>query len=658
MKKSYTFLLTFFTLLTLNAQDLAKKIPEKANIVITIKGKNVLDLVSLDEFSSSKIGAKIIKELSRESNGEMAGIRDLGLNLNQDFYYYLQTKEGVFYNVILIPFTDTKNITNLLLKEESDVVQEGGLSYTQSRYDGVVLMWNNNTMVFVVPSDQNKDYYDDYGIYDYEHYNPTAADVAEATDSVAEAMEETMDKIETIEDDGEVAIEFDYEETIQKTESVVVEETAEAVYDYYESDAYKKQEVAREKRRLEREVIRAEAKKILYEATLAYAKEVLTNNPKRNIFQNNAYKKSLGNGKDEAMFWINDFMGMYKNTLPKRLLGPANPYKFLNLDALYEGMTITGKLNFGDNQAIMDIDYSMNAELANAYKPMYNGKFNRNFLNYINEDKLLGYMSVNLSTKGILEAYPDLIEKMFIGKVGKTDDKTATISAATTSVSRLFSLLIDEEGAAKILRGDMLLLLTDLREKEVTYTDYEYDEDYNYKKIEKTKTETVPDFLFLFTSEEEKLFRNFMKIGVLEDKVGYEDDIYSVASSRSNPFDIYAMYYDNTVFVGSSREHLNQIKKGTYESKLSNQLKKDIIKSASSFYINGKNIVSKIPTEAFPRELRSDISFLTNNTEDLNVSFSRIKGNTMTGEMVLKTPKEGHKNSLMYFINIMEKLMD
>ncbi|WP_350286678.1 hypothetical protein [uncultured Croceitalea sp.] len=660
MKNVYTFIFTLVLAVAVQAQDLAKKIPSNANVVVTIKGRNVMELLSLREFSSSRLGQQIAKEIDRETKGEMATIEDLGLNVNENFYYFLETKEGVFYNTFMIPFSDTDNILKLFPRERDKIVEDGTVSYVQDSYDGIVAMWNKTTMLVVIPSDQNEDY-NDYGYFDYnDHSVPPVADevaVEVVEEAVEQVSEDAIDRVETIEEGGQVAAEFVYDETTEVIEEVI-EETPDTTYDYYQSDAYKKAEAEREKRRLEREARRETAMKALQTTTLAYAKQLLNGAPSKSILQNSGYKKSMGKGDDEATVWVNDFAQIYKSALPKRLLGPTNPYEFLNLDELYGGMTITGRLNFEKEQAVMGLDYTMSDKMAKAYKPMYEGKFNKNFLGYINEDRLLGYMSVNLSTKGILEAYPELVETMFDTKATNTNDKAATIAAASSSVTRLFSLLIDEEGASKILRGDMLLLLTDLREKEVTYTDYEYDEDYNYKEVEKTKTETVPDFLFLFTSEEEKLFRNFMKIGVLENKVAFENGMYHISKTRSTPFDIYAMYKDNTIFIGSSETHLTQIKNGTYRSKLSGQLKKDISKSATSFYINGKNIVSKIPSEAFPRELRSNIDFLTNNTEDLRVNFSKIKGNAMTGELVLKTPAQGHKNSLAYFMNLIDKLME
>ncbi len=643
MKNLYTFILTLVLVLAAQAQDLANKIPSDANVVVTVKGKNVLQLLSLKEFSESKLGQQMVKEINRETKGELGAIEDLGLNLKENFYYFLQTKDGVFYNTFMIPFSDTDNMTKLFLNEWDEVITDGEASYVQKKYDGSLVIWNKTTMAVVIPSDQSNDYYDDYGYYDYNDYSipPVAAEeTLEAVEEVEETVIEAVEATETVE---------------EYAEEVVIPKPTASAYDYDNNSEYQKDI---ERKRLERRAKRDERQQAQNKGTLDFAKQLLIGKPPRNILQNNSYKKSLGKGGDEAMVWMNDFSKFYKEMLPKDLLGPANPYEFLNLDEIYGGMTLTGRLNFEEDQAVMGMEYTMNDALAKAYKPMYNGKFNKNFLSYINEDRLLGYLNVNLSTQGILEAYPSLIETMFTGKKEGADSKAETIAAATTSITRLFSLLIDEEGASKIIRGDMLLLLTDLREKEVTYVDYEYDEDYNYKKIKKTKTETVPDFLFLFTSEEEKMFKNFMKIGVSEKKVDYQNGIYFIDASGSNPFDIHVMYHDNTVFIGSSLEHLSQIRKGTYPAKLSNQLKKDIRNNATSFYINGKSIVSRIPSEAFPRELRDNIDFLTNNTEDLKVNFSKIKGNTMSGEMILQIPDEGHKNSLAYFFNLVDKLME
>ena len=134
MKHLYTTIFLCGLVLSLNAQDLARKIPSDANVVVTIKGKNVLELLSLSEFSNSRLGQEMNKEISRETKGELATIEDLGFNLNENLYYFLQTKEGVFYNTFMIPMKSTANLPKLFPRERDEVIKDGAVSYVQESY--------------------------------------------------------------------------------------------------------------------------------------------------------------------------------------------------------------------------------------------------------------------------------------------------------------------------------------------------------------------------------------------------------------------------------------------------------------------------------------------------------------------------------------------
>lgn len=660
MKRVISAIVTLCLSISLGAQDLATKIPYDASIVAAIKGRNVTDLMAVSEFSDSKMGQMIGKELNRKTDGRLTSFEDLGLDLQRNFYYFLETKEGVYNNVFMMPMNNTENFLTLLRqREQNSIVTEGNLSYFQDEYDGTITIWNKNTLMIIFSEEISKtDYYDDYSYYE-EAYPET-----EITESAANAVEEAADAIEveevvieSVEIEETVIEETEIEETVfesTEVEETVIEST-ETVDDYYDSAEYKRKQAEREKRNAERERKREADKNNKNAATLQRAKEILNNNASKSVLKNPSYLKSIGKGKDEAVVWVNDVGQIYSNLIPNYsyLTGLSNPYEYMDAEKLYGGMSITGKLNFEKDQTAFRYNYTMNDELAKLYKPMYEGEFNKSFLNYINEDKLLGYISLNTSVEGTLKAYPELIDMIF--KSNKDQD----IASAVEIGSRLFSLLIDEAGVAKVIRGDMMLLVTDLSEKEVTYTDYEYDEDYNYTKVEKTKTETIPDFLFMFTSEEEKLFHNLMKVGIREAGIEYNNGLYQASGKTTKfPLDLYFMFKDDAVFVGSSKQDLMSIQNGNFVSKVSSGMKKDIIKNAASMYVNGANIVAKIPTEAYPRGLRNEIGLITNNTKDLKINMSKVKGNGMSGEMILKTPTEGHDNSFAYFIHMIDELMD
>jgi len=182
----------------------------------------------------------------------------------------------------------------------------------------------------------------------------------------------------------------------------------------------------------------------------------------------------------------------------------------------------------------------MNDNMAKYTKAMYDGKMNSNFFNYFNEDKMLGYFAINASTKGILETYPEMMTSMF------ENYEYEEVAAFIPIGMRVLSLLIDEEGAAQILRGDMLFVLTEMKERELSYTTYEYDE--NYERTEVTKM--------------------------------------------------------------------------------------------------------------MPSNLRKQIDFVSKNTKDVIFKTSKIKNNTLQGEMILNTPEKGHNNSFAYFLNMINALID
>lgn len=657
MKKLLLSVSTFCLVMVANGQDLISKIPSNASAVVTIKGKRMTDLVSVKDFSSSKIGQMLNKQLAKESEEKVMNLEDLGIDLQKNFYYFLEVNEGVFNNCFLIPLKNSEGFLSMLSESEKErIVSENGVSYFQDDYDGTVTLWNENTLLLVMAKDQRLDYsyYDD--LYPLPSVAVEEAQIEEREEEVAiEAVEEA---VEVVEESAEEAASLE-EEVVEEVviESVEVEEATEDPYynDYYNSEEYKQQEAAREKRRKEQDAKREARRKELVHNTLTKAKRIMAGNYSQGtILKNPNYLKSIGTGKEEAIAWVDDFGQIYKEAMPANLYGGMmNPYSFMDIDRIYGGISASAKLDFAEDHVAIHTVYSISDEMAKIYKPMYEGKFNNNFTKYINEDRLLGYMSLNMSTEGMLKAYPDLIDTMF----KDTDEKS--YGDAVALGTHLFSLLIDEEGAAEIVRGDMLLVLNDLQEREVTYTDYEYDEDYNYKKVEKTKMEAIPDFLFMFSSEQKPLFDRLIRIGIKEGKLTAVNGMHQITGlGSSSPFDLYVMFKDNTVFLGSSKSDMMAINRGTFVPKLSSEHKRNMKKNVTSLFADGGKIVSEIPVDSYPRELRDKVQFLTSNTGDVHFNFEKMKGKTMKGKMIWNTPGQGNKNSFAYFINMIDSLMD
>ena len=573
MKKAILFTSLCLATLVASAQDLISKIPSNASAVVSIHGKNITELVSTSEFENSKIGKLVLKEMNRKTDGKVTSLETLGIDVKQNFYYFLEAEKGVFTHCVLIPLKNKAGFLNLISRRESEkIITEKNVSYFTDHFNTSVTMWNDDTLLVVFLQDKNKenDYsYDNYG-YDVE------SPVEEAIEPVYEEAEEVvMEAVEAEEEEMPVVSEEYIEET-------VIESTA-SDYDYND-DYYKKQE----EKRKEREAKREEKRKRSLGKVIEKAKIILAGNyANGSILKNSAYVKSIGTEKDEATFWVNDFGSIYDQALPVLLGGMNNPYQMFNFKRPYGGMSLTSKLNLEEHKASIKTLYTMNDEMASYNREMYNGKMNTNFFKYFNEDQVLGYFAINMSTEGILKTYPKMMETMFAGV--EKEHLEDIIPIAT----RLFSVLLDEEAIAKIIRGDMLFVMTGLEKREVTYTTYEYDENYESTEVTKTKNETIPNFLFMVTSEEKEIFDRLMRIGIKEGAVNFENGIYQV-KIPDVPFSLNMIFKDNALLIGNSAKDLMAIQNGSFNAKVSRKHKKLIAKNSTSIYVNGKQVVTQM----------------------------------------------------------------
>ena len=663
MKKAILFTSFCLTAMFVSAQDLISKIPSNASAVVALKGKNFTELVTTTEFENSKLGNLFFKELTKKTDGKVTNLESLGVDIEQNFYYFLQNEEGSLTHTFLVPLKNKENIVALLPKRTQERVDaDGNISYFTDLYDAAVTMWNNETLIMVIYQEANT--YDDYGyddFYGYDDYTITeeAADAVEATedgmdDVIADVVEDAAEAVvveeeivvEKIEDDEEYI-----EETIIESTESEYDENGYYNDDYYNEDYYKKQE----ERRLEREAKQEERRKENLVTVVEKAKSILTGTyAQGNILSNRDYVSSIGSDKEEASFWLNDFGNLYMEAMPALFGGTSsnNPYKIFNFSRLYGGMSLTAKLNFEADKASVITLYKMNDEMASFNREMYNGKMNSNFYKYFNEDQMQGYFSINASTEGILKAYPKMIDAMFTGV--EKDHLEDLVPIAT----RLVSLLLDEEAIAKMVRGDMLFVMNGIEQKEVTYTTYEYDENYESTEVTKTKMETIPNFLFMVTSEEKEIFDRLMRIGTNEGVVTFENGFYQV-NIPDVPFSLSMLFKGNTLLIGNSAKDIMAISNGSFNAKVSSKHKKRIAKNSGSIYINGKNMTKSIPTDMVPEVYKEKVNYIATNVEDMEFKVGKIKGNVLQSEFILNTPKDqGHKNSLAYFIHMIDALID
>jgi hypothetical protein len=240
-------------------------------------------------------------------------------------------------------------------------------------------------------------------------------------------------------------------------------------------------------------------------------------------------------------------------------------------------------VNFKAGEAEMDIKTYTNEKMFDLYKGVYSKNINPDFFNYVNGGQLLGFASVAIDIEKAVAATLEVYKPMMaeIPQYGKMSG----------SVLDLLGIAIDEKALAGVLKGDVLVALTDVAEKEVKYIDYEYDEDYNMTKVEKTRKQTVPMYVAEMTIGNKD---DLMKIlGALKSFqiISEKDNMYSVTAPGME-IEVNMIVKNNLLVISND---MNLLKNGASKSnRLNTTIQAEALKNNTFMYMNFQNLFSKI----------------------------------------------------------------
>lgn len=670
MKK---ILFSFSLLLLFNlakAQDLVKKIPTDAFTVATIKGDNVFKLMFVKDFNESFLGKKLLTETSKSLDKNFTSIEDFGINVEKTMYYFNQLSDSITYNCFLIPIKDAKKFESLIENKEKKFTQQGNIRTMVMPDSTSIIKWDNNMLYFVTGSISSSFFADSaksarYGIKDIRFMH----DDAMVTDSVAvdstyattdEPMVETVDAtpvVEKVKAEKKPVVKKNARKPV-RTKKTGKKKTTKKAKKIAENDTDFDQPVALatdsvsdmatapgmideqyDTYQQERAEQDAKKKRLALVWMTAQADQIF-NGTDKSIESNKSYTASLDN-KAIAELWVSSLQDAYNAISPN--------FGTYGKAGLMKGYGSLNAKLFMDNKSFrISTGLELSQEQANSYKKILNRKLNKKFLKYVNSEKALGFMSYSIDTKAYLEEFPKLLKQTYGSFMGAKMDEEMDLAAD------LISLLLDEEAVSKVIKGDALFVINGLNTKEITYTSYEYDDDYKQKEVTKTKNETLPDFLFMFSSEDTRLINKLIKYGVNKNFVSAEGTIYKIMEKKS-PIDIYFQIKDGIVFFGNSLTEMQGIQNNQYSgNKLSKMHKQLLSRNNFSFLFNAQNLVGKVPaSEIGGEETAKKFNSTLEKMGNIYMKSNPIKGNVVSADISAEIPN-GHENALKYLFLLIE----
>ncbi|MFD2288437.1 hypothetical protein GJU39_04060 [Pedobacter petrophilus] len=662
MKKLLFALALLFFSIQNYAQDLAKKIPANAFTVATIKGDNVFKLMFVKDFNESFVGKKLLTETSKSLDKNFTSIEDFGINLEKNMYYFNQLSDSITYNCFLIPIKDATKFESLINDKEKKFTLDGETRTMILPDSTSIIKWNNNMMYFVTGSIKSSFFADSlksakYGIKDlrYQGSDVLTDSATIVTDSTYVTTEEPM--VETVIAPPVVKAKVQKKsakkkvsskkkagkkKTAVKRKKVKLAEQIDvddyAVKDSVGMDAYATDPDQYDEYQKEKAEQDAKTKALTLVWISAQADKIFNTNYE-SIESNKSYNSSLDKNAI-AEVWVSSLQDVYNSISPEfGTYGKAGLMKGYG--------SLTAKLFMDDKSFRISTGLELAKDQADSYKKIMNRKINKKFLNYVDSEKAIGFMGYAIDTKAYLEEFPKLMQQTYGSFLGGRMDEEISLG------TDLFTLLLDEEAVSKVVKGDALFIINGLNTRDVTYTAYEYDEDYNQTEVTKTKKETMPDFLFMFSSEDHRLMNKLIKYGVNKQRVSVDNNIYKIEEKKS-PVDIYFMIKDNIVFFGNSLTEMKSISNNNFRANISKTHKSLLSKNNFSFLFNAKNLVGKVPDQEFGgEETAKKFNETLGKMGNVYMKSNPIKGNLVSADISAEIPN-GHENALKYLFTLIE----
>lgn len=626
------------------SQDLISKVPGDARLVITLNSKAFLTNLDADALNTTLLNLGFFDKMLGD-NGERTvdKIADLGIDLNSKSYLYAKGADSVQYVGGLFPLSNRKQFESTLPKDAKiEIVNNLSTIYSDDR--DLRISWDDHTIYMLGGLSvggffDRADIKERYGLLTLDYDN---IDVELEEDYDVDNWEGVIDTI-VMEGYSEQSItewqdeDFDEEEYLLIDSVLLQDEYTDDYYLQYDS-IYKHNESI--KAAVIAEWVNIEFNKILSGSLGTYSAKRMKPLSKNTLISMHVDSLPL---LFKSLYADNPYLG-YMGYYGAMLGGMANEYQELP----YYGLeSLDAQVNVVGNALKLSSSVTMNDKTAKQYKQIYRKGVNPKFNKFLDKD-ILAFLTVNINTEAYLKNIPSMIAQNYSPWLPQYSD-------FINLGAEIFELLLDEKAIGKVYKGDNLLLLNGVTQAEIKYTDYEYDDDYEYTEVEKTKIETIPQFMWMFTSEDSKIFDRMIQIGVRHNHLNNLDGIYQVVETGRSGIQLYIQIKDAVVFISNDLSKMKEIRSNTVKTKGAPKYVSLAQKNNTAFVFNTKRVPLLLEELDVPvsGSLKGFVEEV-NQYGDLTFHSPGVVGNTFQSEISLEFPKT-KPNALQYLFDYLNR---
>ena len=222
--------------------------------------------------------------------------------------------------------------------------------------------------------------------------------------------------------------------------------------------------------------------------------------------------------KDDIIYWFNynnysqqiiDLVGdKYYNratmdTAVMRVLLSNKPVN--TLAKLLSNNTMYGLGNLENGTIKMTFFNAFNETIKPYIQNIYSKNINPEFFKYVKKENLIGMLGFSANTEAVSDLYYKIIRRANASSIVPNKYIIAAIE--------LSDLFLDKRVIHHSLKGDALIAFTGIKSYLSNYTSFEYDSlTFENRNIEKTKTKYIPEFIAMFTMENQANVKRILKL--------------------------------------------------------------------------------------------------------------------------------------------------
>lgn len=650
------FSFTFLIILQAEAQKIAQRIPKEAGFVTVINTKEILKHSNAKLLNELLIKINFFDTFQQRTGQKSVSLEDMGVDLEQYSYLYSKNTDSISCIGYILPLNNREKFEAILPDTIEKVATESGFLRARD-INGTLLAWNKDVLYILSGGINANFFYSDsvatrYGIDNVDMAampvyieNGSYDKVADAApDSIYSYTEEGIDSLATVEqadsasyitfgdirDEKEVTFEaYDFDR--ESTDTINVNDIWTEEDKNYSDSIARIHERAQQKNDSIRNVLEVRWMDQEMQNLLSADHKGLDEKTLKVIHEKMPLMRA----------WVKNVDELYLGLLPLAYMSSwyygFKPYYF----------------RYGYGQAFVDLQLEehtlklktrvdLDKDLLQVARRIYNQKPNPKFFRYFTA-QTVGFLSLNINSEAYIKELPEYISKRFGYLFGKETEIAPFLALA-------MDVAFDEQALARIMPGDHLVLLNGVTKLKTEYTYYEYNNDYDLKEVKRTKEETVPRFVWMFTSKDQRLLVRGLQLAVAMKKAVVNNDIYQIERNSGRDMPIYMMYQEDLVFVSNDRTDLEGIRESKTKPVGNKHFERIIKDNKFSAVIQTNRIPALLRDMDIPvsQDWRTEVDELAG-YGDVMITSKGIVKDQMVGEISVTFPEQ-QRNGLEYLL--------